>query len=245
MTEHLFKLPEKRETSQSLTNSLPTLRQEMDKLLAMQKAGLRPNTTGLLSTSTLREIIGAVEDQPTALFPSPEAALNLARILIASWPPRAAQPEKPYAAGLAKVFSKFPSNIAGTAIEQLSQEGVFWPAIAEVKARLERLNSEKGVLIASAKWMIKENERRAEEAADREKWKNRGTPEDLERRKAFAAKMEARFRGEHKMPYAEPERPRTGSGMSEGMKAETAAIAARNEVPMSQEEIDRIMDDKF
>lgn len=152
-------------------------------MLSLQKAGLRANSQ-LLPIETCREILDAV-DTPAAMAASESVAAQAANFLLQSYPGRAQAQSDVFIKQLSKIFTKYPSNLAQTAIQELVEGSGYLPAVADVKAILERLSADKGILVASSNWMIREHARREEERKDRERWASKGTPEDLARRKAF------------------------------------------------------------
>lgn len=127
----------------------------------------RPNCP-LLPSDDCHAVIAAAERHSAC--PSPERAALLARTMIGVYRVNDVRDPDVYVTALAATLAEFPAFIAertASPVHGLPSRLKFLPAIAEVREALQAEDSRQRLMVARARWMIQERERRDAAQAER------------------------------------------------------------------------------
>lgn len=125
-------------------------------------------------------MVEAIESRPHAT--SAQEATTFAERLVGFYPVRQITDPKAYAAGLTAVLAAFPIDMVRRVcdpVHGLPSRLKFIPTIAEVREALDQELDRRNRILANARWVLKEAERRKRQAEeDVEFQKNRLSPEE-------------------------------------------------------------------
>lgn len=134
--------------------------------LASASAPRLSEHTALIPAEDCNQVIAAIADNsaPASL----DEAAMLGRRLVGSYPAREVSDGETFASGIAAIFAEFSVSIGKRVVHPvhgLPGRLKFFPTMAEIKEALEFEQRRRCTIAATARWMLKEHQRRKAEAA--------------------------------------------------------------------------------